>query len=135
VAEAGLGRVAIHFDRNTFFNANGAGTSLHRFDNARYAKNLFEWLAGRSFGRPQVQAEDFRYDQSPQTLRIAFNRYVARSLSTADIKLINRKTGAVVAATSETFESSSNTGIFKFSRTLSTGNYRVTLFAREVTDS
>lgn len=51
--EMGLGRVAGHFDRNTFFNENGAGTSLARFDNTRYARNLFAWLAGAggSFGQ------------------------------------------------------------------------------------
>ncbi len=47
IAEMGLGRVAAHFDRNTFFNANGAGTDLHRFDNERFARNLFNWLARR----------------------------------------------------------------------------------------
>jgi len=46
VVEAGLGRVAGHFDRNTFFNLNGAGTSIHRKDNRQYARNLFTWLAG-----------------------------------------------------------------------------------------
>lgn len=45
--EAGTGRVAGHFDRNTFFNESGAGTDLTRFDNARYAKQLFQWLARR----------------------------------------------------------------------------------------
>lgn len=43
--EYGAGRVACFFDRNTFFNLNGAGTSLHRWDNAQLAKNLFAWLA------------------------------------------------------------------------------------------
>jgi hypothetical protein len=47
IANAGSGRIACHFDRNTFFNANGAGTSLHRFDNAQYARNLFAWLSGK----------------------------------------------------------------------------------------
>lgn len=49
----GSGRVAGHFDRNTFFNDNGAGTSLHRYDNTQYAKNLFAWLRaadGPAFG-------------------------------------------------------------------------------------
>jgi len=46
VVEPGKGRVACHFDRNTFFNVNGAGTSLSRLDNRRYARNLFRWLAG-----------------------------------------------------------------------------------------
>lgn len=43
--EYGAGRVACVFDRNTFFNLNGAGTSLHGWDNAQLAKNLFAWLA------------------------------------------------------------------------------------------
>ncbi len=45
VAQAGCGRIAIHFDRNTFFNANGAGTDLSKFDNQLYAMNLFYWLS------------------------------------------------------------------------------------------
>lgn len=45
VATAGAGRVAVHFDRNTFFNLNGAGTNLNRLDNEAYARNLFNWLA------------------------------------------------------------------------------------------
>jgi len=43
--EVDLGRIAGHFDRNTFFNLNGAGTDINRFDNRSYAINLFEWLA------------------------------------------------------------------------------------------
>jgi hypothetical protein len=135
VAEAGLGRIAISFDRNTFFNRNGAGTDIHRFDNARYAKNLFEWLAGRNPGRPQVQAEDFRYDESPQSLLIAFNRNVAASLSGKDIALKNRTTGKGIAASSVRFDTLANTAIFRFPTTLASGSYTVTLFAKGVMDS
>mgnify|MGYP006291312403 CR=1 FL=1 len=45
--ELGQGRVAGHFDRNTFFNKGGAGTSIARLDNRRYARNMFSWLAGK----------------------------------------------------------------------------------------
>lgn len=45
VATAGCGRIAGHFDRNTFFNAGGAGTNINNLDHARYALNLFRWLA------------------------------------------------------------------------------------------
>jgi hypothetical protein len=45
VASVDAGRVAIHFDRNTFFNAGGVGSDLTRFDNRTYAINLFDWLA------------------------------------------------------------------------------------------
>ncbi|MBF0432849.1 MAG: hypothetical protein HQK83_16310 [Fibrobacteria bacterium] len=44
VAEAGKGRIAGFFDRNTFFNTNGGGSDIHKHDNARLAKNLFTWL-------------------------------------------------------------------------------------------
>ncbi len=44
------GRYAVHYDRNTFFNAGGAGTDITRLDNRRYAINLFDWLARRAPG-------------------------------------------------------------------------------------
>ena len=46
VASVDAGRIAGHYDRNTFFNLNGAGTNLNRFENRQYALNLFAWLAG-----------------------------------------------------------------------------------------
>lgn len=44
--EAGNGRVIGHFDRNTFFNLNGAGTNITRFNNTTFAMNVFGWLSG-----------------------------------------------------------------------------------------
>jgi len=44
-ATAGSGRVLGHFDRNTFFNVNGAGTNINRFDNRQLALNMFAWLS------------------------------------------------------------------------------------------
>jgi len=41
--EAGNGRIIGHFDRNTFFNLNGAGTDINRFDNSQLALNIFEF--------------------------------------------------------------------------------------------
>ena len=38
------GRLVGHFDRNTFFNRNGAGTDITRFDNEQLAINMFTWL-------------------------------------------------------------------------------------------
>lgn len=46
VGAADDGKIAGHYDRNTFFNQNGAGTNINRFDNQQYALNLFGWLAG-----------------------------------------------------------------------------------------
>ena len=45
VVEKGDTRLVGHFDRNTFFNQNGAGTDLTRLDNAQLALNLFRFLA------------------------------------------------------------------------------------------
>lgn len=47
VATAGSGRVACHFDRNTFFNTGGAGSGINRLNNRAYALSLFRWLAAR----------------------------------------------------------------------------------------
>ena len=46
VCAAGLGRVAVTFDRNTFLNPPGFGTHLYSASNLIYAMNLFMWTAG-----------------------------------------------------------------------------------------
>lgn len=46
VASADAGKVVGHFDRNTFFNQNGAGTNINRLDNQQFALNLFGYLVG-----------------------------------------------------------------------------------------
>ncbi len=53
VATCDFGRIAGHFDRNTFFNRNGAGTNIHDNDNGKLAGNLFAWLS-EAEGPPQV---------------------------------------------------------------------------------
>ncbi len=47
-ATIGDGRLVGHFDRNTFFNLNGAGTNITRFDNEQLAINMFKWAAAAS---------------------------------------------------------------------------------------
>jgi hypothetical protein len=44
--EAGLGRVVVTCDRNTFLNPPGIGTHLYAASNLVYAMNLFFWTAG-----------------------------------------------------------------------------------------
>ena len=46
-ANVDQGRIIGHFDRNTFFNLNGAGTNINRFDNRQFAINLFTAAATR----------------------------------------------------------------------------------------
>ena len=43
--EKGNARIVGHFDRNTFFNLNGAGTDITKLDNAQLALNIFRYLA------------------------------------------------------------------------------------------
>ena len=58
IATADSGKVAIHFDRNTFFNLNGAGTDINEWDNRQYARNLFNWLCSRIPSPTGVSASD-----------------------------------------------------------------------------
>jgi hypothetical protein len=44
VASADAGRIVGLFDRNTFFNQNGAGTNINRFQNRQLALNIFSHL-------------------------------------------------------------------------------------------
>ncbi len=44
-ATVDTGRVVGHFDRNTFFNNNGVGSSINNLDNMQLALNLFTWVA------------------------------------------------------------------------------------------
>ena len=83
IAEAGTGRVVGHFDRNTFFNKNGAGTDLHRFDNRTYALNLFRWLGFGDAGL-QVRIEsptmtDFSLRSSDDEIEFQATAYLFES--------------------------------------------------------
>jgi hypothetical protein len=50
VAAQGRSRVVGHFDRNTFFNLNGAGTSLFQHDHVTLARDIFRFLAAEEAG-------------------------------------------------------------------------------------
>ncbi len=65
-ATADFGRVLGHFDRNTFFNLNGAGTDINRLDNRQYALNLFTFAA-----RPVFAAGDVNGDHAVNLLDVA----------------------------------------------------------------
>ena len=51
-AEAGDGRIIGHFDRNTFFNFDGAGTDINQFDNSQLALNIFQTAAASAVPEP-----------------------------------------------------------------------------------
>lgn len=76
VATVGTGKIAGHYDRNTFFNVNGAGTDITEHDNRQYAIHLFKWLAETNVvasDNPPLQAAPafaFSYSMETQEVHI-----------------------------------------------------------------
>jgi hypothetical protein len=87
LGNAGAGRLAVYFDRNTFFNANGAGTDITRFDNRQFATNLFNWASDNT--PPAITSTSFR-QASPHRLSFSINDNLNGSLTRGDIRLRNR---------------------------------------------
>ncbi len=91
VATVGAGRIAGHFDRNTFFNVNGAGTDITEHDNRQYAINLFKWLAGSpltttepTFGQsPKAFEFSYRWKEGTVQIKTALRRFRGMILDTS----------------------------------------------------
>lgn len=94
LANADAGRVAAFFDRNTFFNANGAGTDLSKNDNTQFAKNLFNWVSDAA--PPAVVSSDFAQG-SPRRLTFRMDDNLAGTFTRDDIRLRHRRTGAPIS--------------------------------------
>lgn len=93
-AFAGAGRVAAFFDRNTFFNANGAGTDISNNDNATLATNLFGWLTD---GQPPAVTTSNFVTGAPSRLTFRLDDNLNGTLAREDIRLRHRRTGAAIA--------------------------------------
>ncbi len=93
LVNAGAGRVAAFFDRNTFFNANGRGTDITNRDNRQLAINLFTWVADNT---PPALTEGTFTQGAPSELRLTFNDNLHGSLTRDDIFLRNAITGAAI---------------------------------------
>ena len=90
LANAGVGRVAAFFDRNTFFNANGAGTDITKNDNARLASNLFEWVTDHE--SPAITTSGFSQG-GVRRLTFRINDNLNGTLARSDIRLRSRRRG------------------------------------------
>jgi hypothetical protein len=90
-ATVGRGRILAHFDRNTFFNNNGAGTDITRFDNQQYALNVFDWATDSQ--QPWVSSSSFT-QADPYVLQFRMEDNLDGSLTREKIRLRDRKTGA-----------------------------------------
>jgi hypothetical protein len=141
IAAAGAGRLAGHFDRNTFFNLNGAGTSLVRFDNRQYAINLFRWLAfGDPEGvAPQLTAAGFDVDAaSAPAVRLTFSEDVSPSLHVSDFTVTHLGTGAVIPASGLDLRWDRATNALAISLlnplALADGDYRLSASAGDIAD-
>jgi hypothetical protein len=93
LANAGRGRVATFFDRNTFFNANGVGTDITKFDNRQLALNLFGWVADQT--PPAVAASSFEQG-APSEVRLTFDDDLFGSLTRRDVLLREALDGAPI---------------------------------------
>jgi hypothetical protein len=141
IATAGAGRVAGHFDRNTFFNTNGAGTSISRFDNRTYALNLFKWLA---YGDPEstppaLVSSNFAFETAPTAVQLQFSEDVSPSLSTSDFTVTNLTTGATLPAgdLSLSWDRATNTAAVEFINAptgLPDGDWRLSAAAGSIAD-
>ena len=83
LVNAGRGRIAAFFDRNTFFNVNGVGTDITEADNRQFALNLFNWVSDST---PPVVTNTSFVQGAPSVLTITFDDRIA-SFSRSDILL------------------------------------------------
>lgn len=93
VGNAGLGRFASFFDRNTFFNDNGRGTDITNHDNRQLAVNLFSWVADNV---PPAAAGASFTQGAPSEVRVTFNDNLFGSLTRRDVLLRNAVDGTPI---------------------------------------
>ncbi len=138
VAEAGAGRIAGHFDRNTFFNPGGAGTSLSRLDNERYALNLFGWLVGSSTDGPPDPPEPPAPGEVVFALNAGGGAFTAAdgTAYVADAGASGGRTytasGAISGTTDDALYQSERWGTFAYAVPVEPGTYEVTLRLAEI---
>ena len=93
VGNVGRGRFAGFFDRNTFFNPNGAGSELSKNDNRQLALNLFASLSDNT--PPAVTSSTF-VPGGPSVVRLQFDDSLYNSVARKDILLRDPFTGEPV---------------------------------------
>jgi hypothetical protein len=70
-ATKGFGRIVAYFDRNTFFNAGGAGTNINRYENKKLALNLFRWVMRKPITAPVVSVANRQSVASSNSINTA----------------------------------------------------------------
>ncbi|HQY87318.1 MAG TPA: hypothetical protein PK402_01580 [Tepidisphaeraceae bacterium] len=133
-ALADSGRVVGHFDRNTFFNTNGAGTNITRFDNTQFARNVFDFLADND--SPAVESAMVSPGVPSQVL-IEFDDVVegltksnARVRDRETGRLINRDNWSIIVAETE----GNSLATFRIKGKQGDGRYQIEILGKKLTD-
>jgi hypothetical protein len=131
----GRGKFAAFFDRNTFFNANGAGTDINWLDNKRLAQNLFGWVADSS--APVLSDASF-VRGSPSEVRLTFDDHLGGSLARGDVLLRDAFSGKPVPRerwSLGVLESAMRTdAVIRIRGAQPAGTYQVQINARRIRD-
>jgi hypothetical protein len=134
-AYAGKGRVAGFFDRNTFFNAGGAGTNIGRFNNRQLALNLFKWASDKAAPSAIVK----QYRATTREIKVTFDDNLYGSLVRGDVVIKNRTTGVALASDKWTFSVSESTPdrtylTIKIATTVAKGDYQFEIAGGKIND-
>ena len=116
LVNAGAGRVAAYFDRNTFFNEGGRGTDITERDNRQLALNLFAWVADNT---PPALTRGTFAPGTPSEIRLTFDDNLHGSLTRDDVFLRNAISGEPIPNTrwyTEVADSGDGTALSVFVR-------------------
>ena len=135
LANAGRGRVATFFDRNTFFNANGVGSNINKLNNRQLALNLFGWVADQR--PPAVIAKSFKQG-APSELRLTFDDNLYGSLTRGDVLLRTALYKKPIATENWSFAVTETLGrtnlLIKIKGATPPGNYELQINAGRISD-
>jgi hypothetical protein len=135
LANTGKGRVAGFFDRNTFFNVNGAGTNITRLNNKQFALNLFGWIGDRK--PPAVTTKSFKQG-APSELKLTFDDNLYGSLTRGDLLLRSALYKAPIPTDNWSLAITESNGrtdvLIKIKGATAPGNYELQINAGRISD-
>lgn len=133
-ALADSGRVVGHFDRNTFFNTNGAGTNITRFDNTQFAKNVFDFLSDND--SPAV-LHTMAVPDKPFNVQIEFDD-VVEGLTRSNARIRDRDSGQLINRDNWSIITDEVDGhsiaTFRIKSRQGAGRYQIEILGKKLTD-
>jgi hypothetical protein len=135
LANAGNGRIATFFDRNTFFNANGVGSNINKLNNKQLALNLFGWIADQT--PPAVIARSFKQG-APSELKLTFDDNLLGSMTRGDVLLRTAQFKKPIPTDDWSFALTETLGrtnlLIKIKGRTAAGNYELQINAGRISD-